>query len=194
MMADEARKVVPNKATIRTVINDKQSSPGQYTWFVKKVLSHLYRTRYARVVETGQVRPSDLISTTDEAYALVNMEGNLKRWTKEAEMMAAARGRTLDADERNSLPKSEYTNGGSKSEGWNEEGINRFNELVAEVKADRESEAGKKFEENFQKEAAANHLNNKQKRKAPKTRTITATNDLDSDSESDEDLSVVTGG
>ncbi len=193
-MADEAREVVPNEAMIRTVINDKRSSPGQYTWFIKKVLSHLYRTRYARVVETGQVRPSDLISTTDEAYALVNVEGNLKRWTKEAEMMAAARGRTLDADERNSLPKSEYTNGSSKLEGWNEEGINRFNELVAEIKADRESEAGKKFEENFQKEVAANHLNNKRKRKAPKTRTITATNDLDSDSESDEDLSVVTGG
>jgi hypothetical protein len=26
-----------------------------------------------------------------------------------------------------SLPKLEYTNGGSKSDGWNEEGINRFN-------------------------------------------------------------------
>ena len=192
-MADETQEVVPNEDTIRTVIKDKRRSPEEYTWFVKTVLSHLYRTRYARVVETGQVRPSDLISTTDEAYALVNVEGNLKRWTKEAEMMAAARGRTLDADERNSLPKSEYTNGGSKSEGWNEEGINRFNELVAEVKADRESEAGKKFEENFQKEAAAKHLNNKRKRKAPKTRTITATNDLDSDSESDEDLSVETG-
>jgi hypothetical protein len=71
-------------------------------------------------VETGQVKPLDLISTTDEAYALVNMEGNLKRWTKEAEVMAAARGRTLDADKWNSLPKSEYTNGGSKSEGWME--------------------------------------------------------------------------
>jgi hypothetical protein len=193
-MADETREVVPNEDTIQTVIKDKRRSPEEYTWFVTTVLSHLYRTRYARVVETGQVRPSDLISTTDEAYALVNVEGNLKRWTKEAELMAAARGRALDADERNSLPKSEYTNGGSKSEGWNEEGINRFNELVAEVKADRESEEGKKFEENFQKEAAAKHLNNKRKRKAPKTRTITATNDLDTDSESDEDLSVETGG
>jgi hypothetical protein len=144
-------------------------------------------------VETGQVRPLDLISTTDEAYALVNVEGNLKQWTKEAEMMAAARRRTLNSDERNSLPKPEYTNGGSKLEGWNEQGINRFNELVAEVKADRESEAGKKFEENFQNEAAAKHLNNKRKRKAPKTRTITATNDLDSDSESDGDLSLETG-
>jgi hypothetical protein len=144
-------------------------------------------------VETGQVRPSDLISTTDEAYALVNVEGNLKRWTKEAEMMAAARGRTLNADERNSLPKSEYTNGGSKSEGWNEQGINWFNKLVAEVKADWESEAGKKFEENFQKEAAVKYLNNKRKRKVPKTRTITATNDLDSDSESNGDLSLETG-
>ena len=193
-MADETREVVPNEATIRNVIKDKRSLPEQYTWFVKTVLSQLYRTRYARVVETGQVKPSDLISTTDEAYALVNVEGNLKRWTKEAEVMAAARGRTLDADERNSLPKSEYTNGGSKSEGWNEEGINRFNELVAEVKADRESEAGKKFEADFQKEAAAKHLSNKRKRKAPKTRTITAANDLDSDSEGDDDSSVNTGG
>jgi hypothetical protein len=192
-MADETQEVVPNKDTIRTVIKDKRRLPKEYTWFIKTVLSHLYRTRYARVVETGQVRPSDLISTTDEAYALVNVEGNLKRWTKEAEMMAAARGRTLNADERNSLPKPEYTNGGSKSEGWNEQGINRFNELVAEVKVDWESEAGKKFEENFQKEAAAKHLNNKRKRKAPKTRTITATNDLDSDSESDGDLSLETG-
>jgi hypothetical protein len=140
-------------------------------------------------VETGQVRPSDLISTTDEAYAVVNVEGNLKWWTKEAEMMAVARGRTLNADEWNSLLKLEYTNGRSKLEGWNEQVINRFNKLVAMVKADQESEAGKKFEENFQKEAAAKHLNNKRKRKAPKTRTITATNNLDSDSESDGDLS-----
>jgi hypothetical protein len=35
--------------------------------------------------------------------------------------MAVARGRTLNADEWNSLPKPEYTNGGSKSEGWNEQ-------------------------------------------------------------------------
>jgi hypothetical protein len=143
------------------MFKDKRRSPEEYTWFVKAVLSHLYRTRYARVVETGQVRPSDLISTTDEAYALVNVEGNLKRWTKEAEMMAAARGRTLNADKQNSLPKPENTNGGSKSEGWNEQGINRFNELVAEFKADQELEAGKKFEENFQEEVAAKHLNNK---------------------------------
>ena len=124
---------------------------------------------------------------------LVNVEGNLKWWTKEAEVMAAARGRSLDADERLSLPKLEYTNGGSKSDGWNEEGINRFNELVAEVKADQELEAGKKFEADFQKEAAAKHLSKKRKRKAPKTITITATNDLDSGSESDDDASVDTG-
>jgi hypothetical protein len=154
----------------------------------------LYRTWYARVVETGQVQPSDLISTTDEAYALVNMEGNLKWWTKEAEVMPVARGRTLDANEWNSLPKLEYTNGRSKLEGWNEEGINRFNELVAEVKADWESEAGKKFEADFQKEAVAKHLSNKQKRKAPKMRTITAANNLDSDSEGNDDSSVNMGG
>jgi hypothetical protein len=87
----------------------------------------------------------------------------------------------------------EYINGGSKSDGWSEEGINRFNELVAEVKADWESVAGKKFEADFQKEVAAKHLSKKQSRKAPKTITITATNDLDSGSESDNDMSVDMG-
>jgi hypothetical protein len=193
MMADETREVIPDEAMIRKVIKDKRSLPKEYTWFVKTVLSHLYRTQYAKVVETGQVQLSDVISTTDEAYALVNMEGNLKQWTKEAEVMAAARGRSLDADEWLSLPKSEYTNGGSKLDGWNEEGINRFNELVAEVKADRESVAGKKFEADFQKEVAAKSLSKKQKRKAPKMITITATNNLDSCSESDNDMSVDTG-
>jgi hypothetical protein len=125
---------------------------------------------------------------------LVNVEGNLKRWTKEAEVMAVARGRTLDANKWNSLPKLEYTNSGSKLEGWNEEGINRFNELVAEVKADWESEVGKKFEADFQKEAVAKHLSNKQKRKVPKRRTITAANNLDSDSEGNDDLVVNMGG
>jgi MOSC domain-containing protein YiiM len=74
-MADETREVVPNKDMIRTVIKDKRRSPEEYTWFIKTVLSHLYRTWYARVVETGQVRPSDVISTTDEAYALVTWRG-----------------------------------------------------------------------------------------------------------------------
>jgi hypothetical protein len=98
MMVDETCKVIPDKAMIRKVIKDKQSLPKEYTWFVKIVLSHLYRTRYTKVVETGQVQLSDVISTNDEAYALVNVEGNLKQWTKEAEVMAAARGRSLDAD------------------------------------------------------------------------------------------------
>jgi hypothetical protein len=53
--------------------------------------------------------------------------------------------------------------------------------------------AGKKFEADFQKEAAAKHLSKKRKRKAPKMITITATNDLDSCSESDDDASVDTG-
>jgi hypothetical protein len=39
MMADETREVIPDEATIRKVIKDKQSSPKEYTWFVKTVLS-----------------------------------------------------------------------------------------------------------------------------------------------------------
>jgi hypothetical protein len=77
------------------------------------------------MVKTGKVKPSDIISATDEAYALVNVEGNLNWWIREAELMVAG---TIDA-ERSSLPKSDYMNGGSKAYGWTEEGINRFNEL-----------------------------------------------------------------
>jgi hypothetical protein len=44
-MVDETHEVVPNEAMIRNVIKDKQSLPEQYTWFIKTVLSQLYRTR-----------------------------------------------------------------------------------------------------------------------------------------------------
>jgi hypothetical protein len=50
-MVDETQEVVPNEDMIQTVIKDKQCLPKEYTWFVKTVLSHLYRTRYARVVK-----------------------------------------------------------------------------------------------------------------------------------------------
>jgi hypothetical protein len=53
--------------------------------------------------------------------------------------------------------------------------------------------AGKKFEADFQNEAAVKHLSKKWKRKAPKMITITATNDRNSCSESDDDASVDTG-
>jgi hypothetical protein len=39
MMADETREVIPYEAMIQKVIKEKQSSPKEYTWFVKTVLS-----------------------------------------------------------------------------------------------------------------------------------------------------------
>jgi hypothetical protein len=34
---------------------------------------------FTKMVKRGMVKPSDIISATDEAYVLVNVEGNLKR-------------------------------------------------------------------------------------------------------------------
>jgi hypothetical protein len=126
MVIDETCEVIPNEDTICNVIKDKQSLPEHYTWLVKTVLSQLNAMLYTKMVKTGKVKPSDIFSATDEAYALVNVEGNLKQWIIEAELMAVG---TIDA-KRSSLLKSDCTIGGSKADGWTEEGINRFNELV----------------------------------------------------------------
>ena len=91
---------------------------------------------------------SDYISVSDEAFAILIFENNYETW--------------CDMVKRNNTKLSpviqKYTNGGSSSgkngssrryQGWNSEGIKRFNDLFDLVKADRESAHAKPFEEAF---------------------------------------------
>ena len=91
---------------------------------------------------------SDYISVSDEAFAILIFENNYETW--------------CDMVKRNNTKLSpvirKYTNGGSSSgkngssrryQGWNSEGIKRFNDRFDLVKADRESPHARQFEEVF---------------------------------------------
>ena len=91
---------------------------------------------------------SEFVSVSDEAFALLIFENNYETW--------------CDMIKTKNTKKSgvfcKYTNGGSPSgknassrqyQGWNAEGIKRFNVLFDLVKGDREMSHARPFEEDF---------------------------------------------
>ena len=87
---------------------------------------------------------TDYISVSDEAFAILIFENNYETW---CDMVKRNNTKILQVI-------CKYTNGGSSSgkngstrryQGWNSEGIKRFNALFDLVKADRQSPYAKPF-------------------------------------------------
>jgi hypothetical protein len=82
---------------------------------------------------------SEIATPSDEALALLILENNEARWSQEFDMVGSDESRVT-------LPKAKYTSSGrntsmkgftKKFGGWSARGIERFNELLKLVKADR---------------------------------------------------------
>lgn len=114
---------------------------------------------------------SDYCSISDEAFTLLALENNWRRWSSKEK-----RG------------KGVYTasmQGNKMFEGWSEEGLQRYNELYRLVKENRESEEGKKFERAFREKKQA-ELKNKVLRKSPvPKKAIVVMDDLSDESDWD---------
>jgi hypothetical protein len=73
---------------------------------------------------------------------------------------------------------------------WNDEGIERFNELLEEVHKDRRSARGKKAEEKFQRtKKSAGGAGNRKWRKIVQESRVRAMNDFEEEDMSDTDSS-----
>ena len=127
------------------------------TYFVRSVVGpEIFRNR---LQENEDICPPDAVCTiSDEAFALLLLENSYDRWldiyTTCGGMPKQRRGdrsRRIDSEIE---PK--YTKGGikytdedkaSKTKGWTEEGITRYNKLFQSVKKDRQKLPGfmKKF-------------------------------------------------
>jgi len=84
---------------------------------------------------------SEIATPSDEALALLFLENNEARWSQEFDL-----DETATEEMKASLPKAKYTSSGrngsmkgftKKFGGWSAKGIERFNELLKLVKADR---------------------------------------------------------
>jgi hypothetical protein len=113
-------------------------------------------------MENGVYPPSDVFSNSDEAFVFMTLEGNHVWWRSEAELLRMDR-RKISQAEKDTLPKQKYMNCGNKLEGWNDLGLNHFNELMDEVEEDHESKDSRLFEKEFQQAVQQRHSGNKGK-------------------------------
>jgi hypothetical protein len=147
---DEDQDMSVSQETITKVINDKRVAWKEYGWFMKKCMSHVNTSAY------GVVPPSDVFSNSDEAFVFMTLEGNHVWWRSKAELLRMDRRKIYQA-EKGTLPKQKYVNCGNKLEGWNDLGLNCFNELMDEVEEDHKSNDSRMFEKEFQQAVKQRH-------------------------------------
>ena len=94
--------------------------------------------RWKRLVLSGKEKPMDVATASDEALTLLMYENYWPSWLDKHENKTVVR------------PPKYTKQEGMRYGEWNDEGIERFNELLDEVKKDRESAAGKRMEERYQ--------------------------------------------
>jgi len=168
-----------NETTLQKIIERKRCSNNmEFKWFIKHCMKGLSTTLYNTLVETGEMSPDHFFSVSDEAFALVTVESNWERWKAEAQMR---KDNTYNKEHVKELPKSEYTTGGLQGGGWSVEGLNRYNQLVIEIKANPQSAASRKFQK--ERQEAHNKKPAAKKRKAPVALEVTAFNDYEMDSD-----------
>jgi hypothetical protein len=94
--------------------------------------------RWRRIVLSGKEKPMDVATASEEALMLLIYENYWPSWIDKHKKKTVVRP-----------PKYTKQEGMHYGE-WNDEGIERFNELLEEVKKERNSVAGKQTDELYQ--------------------------------------------
>jgi hypothetical protein len=131
-------------------------------------------------VETGNWKPSEVATTSDEALLLVAMDCYWNVWAAKAKHESENGNREYPRN----MPFPIYINKNSQKSSWSNDGVTRFNELMEEVEQDRNSAKGKQFEIDFQSEMVGSSGNRGKKRKAS-SKMVQPRNDLSSDDDYD---------
>ena len=166
-------------AALKKMIGEKRKNSETYSYYVDNGVKCVTgAARCKKLVETGEEQPMSVASTTDEALALITCENYEDKWIDEYNDKETKRG-----------PKHTQREGSHRGE-RSDEGAERFNQLVKEVREDRDSARGKKAEEACQvRKVAAAMTGRRKRRKAAPESKARAVNDLvdDSDDSSSDD-------
>jgi hypothetical protein len=141
---------------------------------------------YNRHVVTGAMQPSELLSVGQEALGLLLLENYREPWKQLVEYMKQGES-TVPSNVKPA--KAKYTNPGQKRMPWKSEGMQRYNQLHEEVRQDRLSSEGQRFEIEFKnkmKQEAG--MARSRKRKTIQSVNVAAVHELD-DVSSDDDSS-----
>ena len=127
------------------------------------------------------------MSVGQEALGLFLLENYREPWEQLVEHMTQGEN-AIPKDVP--LKKAKYSNPGNKKRPWKNKGMERYNQLHEEVRRDRLSSEGQRFEIEFKREMQeqAGEVRNK-KRKATQSVGVAAAHELDDVSSDNKDMS-----
>jgi hypothetical protein len=140
-------------------------------------------------VGSGNKKPSDVVTVSDEALALLLLfENHFQSWKAKADSNdTGSQTSSITLDDSS----TKYTRkNGSTKDGWSDHGITRFQQLMAKVTEDRASTNGTEFDklvqQKMQQESSNARSRKKQCRETDENRIMIVVNELpdmpDSDS------------
>ena len=133
---------------------------------------------FGHYVLSGKEKPMDIATASDEALTLLIYENYWPSWIDKHEKRMVVR------------PPKYTKQEGMRYGEWNDEGIERFNELLEEVKKDQNSAAGKRMDEMYQmdrKGITDASENSRKRRKVMPDSKVHVVNELVDEGESESD-------
>jgi hypothetical protein len=154
-----------------------------YFFVIDNFVKHANAKGYNRHVATGAMQLSELLSVGQEALGLLLLENYREPWKQLVEYMKQGES-TVPSNIKPA--KAKYTNPGQKKMPWKSEGMQRYNQLHEEVRQDRLSSEGQRFEIQFKnkmKQEAG--VAQSRKRKTIQSVNVAAVHELDNVSSDD---------
>lgn len=131
---------------------------------------------WKKKVLSGDYKPSEVATASDEAMTLLTYENYWAYWND-----------TFHKVEEDKVRRPPYTRQEAMKHGvWSEEGITRFNTLLEEVKRDRASRAGLKVEEKYQSERKSKKGANRKRKRVVAPSSVRVISELSEVSDSEE--------
>jgi len=161
------------------MIREKRNNPALYKYYMDNGVKFVAGAgQWRKLALTGDAKPMDIATAQDETLALLMYENYHDQWVDTHFGVTTAR-------------RAKYTKQGTRYGVWSDAGIERFNELLQEVKSNRNSEAGLEMEEAYQREKRDATSGNRKRKRVLQPSRVRVANDLeevsDSESSSDED-------
>ena len=160
--ADDTLPMTWNATTVESLVDKLLQDMDVYMWWAEKFWPRVVgQEKWKLDITSGNKKSLDLVTISDEALALLLFKNHFLSCKAKAESEDDARCQTsLITSSDASTCMTKYTrNNGSTKDGWSNDGIAHFHELMTKVREDPASTNGAKFDklvqEKMQQEVSA---------------------------------------
>jgi hypothetical protein len=189
---DSNRPMTWEDESVEDLIENLCQDMRLYTWWAENFWPRVVGLEKWKLhVGSGNKKPSDVVTVSDEALALLLFENHFQSWKAKADSNDTG-SQTSSITSDDSSTKYTRKNGSTK-DGWSDHGITRFQQLMAKVTEDRASTNGAEFDklvqQKMQQESSNARSRKKRRRETDENRITMVVNELPDmpDSDSDEE-------